>query len=323
MYGILQPFYFLGDFIVANAWDYISKRLVRAHARHFTQWLLKEATFIRQLDNQLQIQSLYADALLEVELHGKRGLLHIEFQSYYDAEMALRTLEYNVMASRQYDHIRVYSVVIYLRDKGGVPTSPYVRDFIDERPVHLFFYNVIKLWEIPAESILQMNLTGLLPLIPLTENGKQPENVQAMIDRLSQQKEMDLLSISNIIGSLAFTEADEREWFKRRFFMFQDILEDSWMIQEIREESFNKGIEKGLEQGLKQERRKELQRFRQMVRDVAQMRFSELLSLVEQQIGKLDNPDVLQHLTMELFGARDIDEARELLLHIDRTGELN
>lgn len=304
---------------MANAWDYISKRLVRAHARHFTKWLMKDATFIRQLDNQLQIQSLYADALLEVELHGKRGLLHIEFQSYYDADMALRTLEYNVMASRQYNHIRVYSVVIYLRNKGGVPTSPYVRDFIDERPVHLFFYNVVKLWEIPAESIFQMNLTGLLPLIPLTENGKQPEHVQAMIDRLAQQKEMDLLSISNIIGTLAFTEANEREWFKRRFFMFQDILEDSWMIQEIREEFFNKGIEKGLEQ----ERQKELHRFRQMVKDVAQMRFSELLSLAEQQAEKLNNPDALQHLTMELFGARDMDEARELLLYIDKMGERN
>ncbi|HLX39331.1 MAG TPA: hypothetical protein VKR42_02315 [Ktedonobacteraceae bacterium] len=176
-----------------------------------------------------------------------------------------------------------------------------------------------------------MNLTGLLPLIPLTENGKQPEHVQAMIDRLAQQKEMDLLSISNIIGSLAFTQADEREWFKRRFFMFQDILEDSWMIQEIREESFNKGIEKGLEQGiekgleqgLEQERQKELQRFRQMVRDVAQLRFSELVSLAEQQAEKLDNPDTLQHLTMELFGAYDVEEARELLLHIDNTDEQN
>ena len=304
---------------MANAWDYISKRLVRAHARHFTKWLLKEATFIRQLDNQLQIQSLYADALLEVDLYGKRGLLHIEFQSYYDADMAIRTLEYNVMASRQYNHMPVYSVVIYLRDKGGVPTSPYVRDFIDERPVHLFFYNVVKLWEIPAESIFQMNLTGLLPLIPLTENGKQPEHVQIMIDRLAQQKEMDLLSISYIIGTLVFTEASEREWFKRRFFMFQDILQDSWMIQEIREEFFNKGIEKGLEQ----ERQKELQRFRKMVRDVAQMRFSELIPLAEQQAEKLDNPDALQGLTMQLVGAYDMDEARELLLQIDRTDEQN
>jgi predicted transposase YdaD len=140
-----------------------------------------------------------------------------------------------------------------------------------------------------------------------------------MIDRLAQQKEMDLLSISNIIGSLAFTVADEREWFKRRFFMLQDILEDSWVVQEIREESFNKGIEKGLDQ----ERQKELQRFRQMVREVAQMRFSELLTLAEQQAAKLDNLDALQHLTMQLVGASDIDEARELLLHIDRTGELN
>ena len=97
--------------------------------------------------------------------------------------------------------------------------------------------------------------------------------------------------------------------------MFQDILQDSWMIQEIREDFFNKGLE--------QERQKELQRFRQMVRDVAQMRFSELTSLAEHQAEKLDNPDVLQHLTMELFGAADVNEARELLLQIDRTGEQN
>ena len=300
---------------MANAWDYISKRMVRAHARHFTRWLMKDAKFIHQLDNQLQIQSLYADALLEIELHGKRGLLHIEFQSYYDAEMALRTLKYNVMASRQYDHIQVYSVVIYLRDKGGIPESPYVRDFIDERPVHLFFYDVVKLWEIPAESIFQLNLTGLLPLIPLTENGKQPEQVQAMIDRLGQQKDKDLLSISYIIGTLAFTNIAEREWFKRRFFMFQDILEDSWLIQEY--------ISKGVAQGLEQEKQKELQRFRQMVREVVQMRFSELTPLAEQQAEKLDNPDVLQHLTIELFGADDVNKARQLLLHIDETGEYN
>ena len=109
--------------------------------------------------------------------------------------------------------------------------------------------------------------------------------------------------------------------------MFQDILEDSWMIQEIREEFYSKGIEKGLEQGLEkgleQERQKELHRFRQMVRDVVQMRFSELIPLAEQQAEKLDNPDALQHLTMELFGAADVNEARELLLQIDRTDERN
>ena len=174
-----------------------------------------------------------------------------DFIVAYDANMAIRTLEYNVLASRQYDHMPVYSVVIYLRDKGGVPISPYVRDFIDERPVHLFFYNVVKLWEIPAETIFQMNLTGLLPLIPLTKNGKQSEHVQAMIDRLARQKEMDLLSISNIIGTLAFTEADEREWFKRRFFMFQDILQDSWMIQEIREDFLMKVLKKDLSRSVK------------------------------------------------------------------------
>ena len=103
--------------------------------------------------------------------------------------------------------------------------------------------------------------------------------------------------------------------------MFQDILEESWWVQEIGEGFFNKGIQRGLEQGLEQERQKELRRFRQMVKEVAQMRFSTLVALAEQQAAKLEDPDALQHLTMELFGARDEDDARELLLRVEKTGE--
>ena len=308
---------------MANTWDYIVKRLIGSHARHFTKWLLEGAIFIRQLDSELKIQSLYADALLEVMYRGRPGLLHIEFQSYNDKDMAKRAQLYNMLASRQYDDIPVYSVIVYLRNRGGVPESPYVRPFIDERTVHVFFFDVVKLWQIPAESIFQMNLTGLLPLIPLTEHGKEPEYVQAMIDRLARKQEMDLLTISSIVGSLVFREAGEREWFKRRFFMFQDILDESWWVQEIKDQGIQKGLALGLEQGFAQERQKELERFRQMVKEVAQMRFSALVALAEQQAAKLDDPDALQHLTMELFGARDEDDARELLLRVEKTDEQN
>jgi hypothetical protein len=174
---------------------------------------------------------------------------------------------------------------------------------------------VVKLWEIQAESIFQMKLTGILPLIPLTENGKQPNFVQAMIDRLAEKKEMDLLTIASIVGSLVFKEEDERAWFKRRFIMFQDILRDSWVYQQIGEDFFKDGI--------KQERQQELRRFRQMVAEVAQMRFSSLLTLAEQKAEVIEDPDALQQLTIQLIGARDTDEARELLLRVSKLEEQN
>lgn len=115
---------------MANAWDYIMKRLIGSYPKQFTSWLLAGATFIRTLDNQLKIQSLYADALLEVVVRGKPALLHVEFQTYKDQDMERRILEYNILASRQYNHLPTYSIVIYLRKDGEVSESPISRYFL-------------------------------------------------------------------------------------------------------------------------------------------------------------------------------------------------
>ncbi len=98
---------------MAGLWDGVMKRLVRGYAKHFTKWLAGEAVFVRALDIELKNQHLFADALLEVMLHGKPALVHIEFQAYDDPDMEMRLLEYNVLASRQYRHLPVYSYNLF------------------------------------------------------------------------------------------------------------------------------------------------------------------------------------------------------------------
>src|SRR5205814_1627835 len=100
--------------------------------------------------------------------------------------------------------------------------------------------------------ILQPGQIGLLPLVTLTRGGKQPEVVNEMIDRLAAEGEWDLLAMSNILGGLTFQKGPEREWFRKRFSMFQDILRESWVYQEIGQEFREKGLEKGLAKGLEQ-----------------------------------------------------------------------
>ncbi len=86
-----------------------------------------------------------------------------------------------------------------------------------------------------------MELSGLLPLLTLTDGGKRPEVVKEMIETLGSAQEFDLLAISQIVGGLVFKEGSEREWFRRRFHMFQDILRESWVYQEIGQEYLEKG----------------------------------------------------------------------------------
>src|SRR5712691_2019650 len=307
------------------------KRMIEAYPAHFASWLASEARFVRSLDKELKSQHLFADGLLEIILNGILALLHIEFQTYDDPEMQVRLLEYNVLASRQYGHCPVYSYVIYLRRTAGVAESPFVREFPTGQVIHQFHYQVIKLWEVPAELILQLGMVGLLPLLTLTEGGKKPEVVREMIDRLAAEREMDLLAIARVVGGLVFTKEAEREWFRKRFSMFQDILRESWVYQEIGEEflekGFEKGLEKGLEQGLEQglelgreeERQRRLQGQRELLMSYMQVRFPEITALAKQQTNSITDPEVLQNVIIKLLAAQSLDEAKQILFGVDKS----
>src|SRR6266851_548616 len=305
-----------GDLLsMAGLWDSLMKRLVRRYARQFVRWLSAEAVFVRALDIELQNQQLFADALLEVMLHGTSALLHIEFQTYEDADMEVRLQEYNVLASRQYEHLPVYSYVIYLRKVGEVAVSPLVRSFPDGEEVHHFFFRVIELWEVAAEVLLQAGWPAVLPLVTLTKGGKRPEVVKEMIDRLASAEEYDLLAIAQVLGGLVFKTGPELEWFRKRFSMFQDILSESWVYQEIGQ----KYLEQGREKGREEERQQELQRQRQTVIGFVQRRFPEITALAEQQTAKITNPETLQTVILELLDAQTIEEARQILLSVDKS----
>ncbi len=294
---------------MAGPWDHIMKRLIGANPKHFISWLLSGAVFVKSLDNELKSQHIYSDALLQIIINGKPGILHVEFQTYDDPEMERRIMEYNMLASRQYDHLPVSSIVIYLRKQGKIATSPYIQKFSDGEETHCFRFKVIKLWEFPTEMIFQMDLVGLLPLVTLTESGKQPEAVNMMINRLSENKEMDLLAIASVVGGLVFNTEDEQEWFRKRFYMFQDILRESWVYQEIGEDFLNK------------ERQKEQLRLRQMLTTIVEIHFPELTTLAKEQAERITDLDALQQLTIQIVAAKGVDEVRVLLSQAVTSGE--
>src|SRR5207302_2232492 len=137
-----------------------------------------------------------------------------------------------------------------------------------------FSYRVIKLADIPAEVILEVGWLGLLPFITLTKGGKKPEVVNTMIDHLAAAKEFDLLAMARVLGGIVFNKGAEQAWFRRRFTMFQDLIETSWVYQEIGQQSF----EKGLEEGIEKSREERLQGQCQAIVSFLQKRFPETLA---------------------------------------------
>ncbi len=293
---------------MAGSFDNVMKRLIGTYGDQFTQWLDPDATFIQSLNIELKSQHIHADALLQVNKRKKPGILHLEVQTEKDPEMGRRLLEYNVLASRQYDHLPVSSYVIYLRDVKDVPEPPYIRRFPDEegQEVHRFYYTSIELADIPAEVILQSGLLGLLPFVTLTKGGKEPEVVKTMIDRLAEAKKFDLLTMAQVLGGLVFEEENEREAFRRRFRMFQNVLRESWAYQEIGQEFLEKGRE--------EERHRQLQTLLSFL----QIRFPEMMTLAEQQTKSIKEPEILQTVITKMFIAQTAEEAKQILLDINK-----
>src|SRR6266568_9661637 len=301
---------------MAGSFDNVMKRLIGTYGDQFTHWLDPDATFIQPLNIELKSQHIHADALLQVTKRKKPGILHLEVQTAKDPDMGIRLLEYNALASRQYDHLPVSSYVIYLRDVQDVPEPPYIRRFPDEQgqEVHRFFYTSIKLADIPAEVILQSGLLGLLPFVTLTKGGKKPKVVKTMIEQLAERKAFDLLMMAQVLGGLVFEEENEREAFKRRFRMFQNVLQESWVYQEIGQEFLEKGLEKGREE----ERQKSVQSLRHTLVSFLLTRFPELVVLANQQTKSINDPEIIQTLLDRMFTAQTTEEAKRILLDINK-----
>src|SRR5438270_380807 len=225
------------------------KQLMGAHPEQFAAWVL-EGTQVTNARGGLKQDfevTLYADGLVWALVQGKPGLLHFEYQSTNDPRMPERLQKYNVIASSEHDYLPVYSYVIYLKDDGPVKQPPFVKSFPNGEEIHRFNYKCIELYKMTAQEVLDSGLVVLLTFLPLTRDGKEPNNIEQIVEQLVAANEIDLLAIAYPLGGLVFDKEPEREWFKRRFKMLQDVLKDSWVYQELIEEGLEKGRQQELE----------------------------------------------------------------------------
>ena len=99
--------------------------------------------------------------------------------------------------------------------------------------------------------------------------------------------------------------------------MHKDILEESWVYQEIIQEGLAKGIQKGIEQGMQkgieQGVEQERQRQRLALVSIVQGRFPELTDMAKERASAATDPTQLQELLIKIGLAKDTKEARQAL----------
>ena len=218
-------------------YDNVCKFLAENYSRDFAQWLLGEPIFFTQLSpSELSLEPIRADALILLE--SDQIILHLEFQTDPDPKMSFRMLDYRTRVYRRFPKKTMRQVVIYLKETS----SPLVQENAFILPNTRHEYEVLRLWEIPAEKML--GLSGLLPLANLGKTPNRPEilrQVAAKIDNIEGRTEKSNLAAATailaglvlskeIIGSLL------REEIMRESVIYQDIRE-SGKAQGRREEA--------------------------------------------------------------------------------------
>lgn len=286
---------------MSRPWDKRMKRLFSQAPQDFVEWLMPGATYLNNLSSELENETLYADLLFEVMLYGVRTLLHIEFQRNRDAMMAERLWEYNMKATRKYNCV-VWSVVIYLKDDGSVPLPPLTRELANGRRVHIFDYDMIRLWDIPTEELKRRG-RGFLPLLTLSKEGARRQVVEDAIESLVKEEERvrsnaELLILTYGFASLVLESEDDQRWLNWRFGRMFDLLRESPAFQEIRKEGRQEGLEA----------------LRQTLVEVVTARFPKIARLARGQAAITDNPEMLKDLIVKMSIVQSVEEAQHYLI---------
>ncbi|MBE3560006.1 MAG: hypothetical protein IMW89_12375 [Ktedonobacteraceae bacterium] len=309
---------------MAKPWDHGTRALVRASPQAFTRLVIPGAHYVRTRPEKLKTWQLETDTLLEVTFNDQPLLLHLEFQTYRDAEMPERLLRYNVLVRSEFG-LPVLSCVIYLLKDGTVAARPLRWSVPSRREVLLFDYEVLEIASLTPEELLQAGQPGLLPLLPLTKEGARREIVKQMFDLLPPEQYKDLDLIGFTFASLVFRRlkaTNDLEWLQRSFSHMQDIIRETpvyeWILQEGLEEGRKEGLEKGLKEGRKEGQKEgSLKALRETLVEIVKVRFPALHELAKACVAVLEQPDALQKLTVQVSVARDEAEARQHLLALE------
>lgn len=226
-------------------YDNTCKYLAENFPSDFASWLLGKPIAMTKIEpSELSAEPIRADSV--ILLKSKTIVMHLEFQTRVDENMAYRMANYWLRLYAKYPNQEIYQCIIYLK-----PTqSPLVHQtsFKSKQLNHEF--NVIRLWEQPTE-IFQQYL-GLLPLAVLTKTNNPEETLRQVARQIGNIEDKQVQS--NVAASTAIISgiALNKEIIQR--LLRSEIMKESVIYQEILLEGEARGIAKGEAKGKTKER---------------------------------------------------------------------
>jgi predicted transposase/invertase (TIGR01784 family) len=228
-------------------YDSTCKFIATQYSRELATWLLGRPLDLTEVKpSELSLEPIRADSVIFLE--SELELLHIEFQTDPKDNIPYRMLDYAVRFYRIYPNKEIRQIVIYLTKSNSslVRQNTYQRDETSHQ------FEIIRLWEVPHETLLQF--PGLFPFAILS----QVENIEHLLGEIAQiiEEISDSREQSNVAASTAILAGLVLDENIIQRLLKEEIMKESVIYQKIKKEGQLEGLQKGRQEG-KQEGIKE------------------------------------------------------------------
>lgn len=227
------------------------KLLVSEGILDFAAWLLHaDVQDAQPLNVELPGENLTVDLAYRIRLRDAREtLLHLEFQGPRSREpMWWRMLTYMPRLARLY-RLPLCSVVLYVgRGAGTDDQGSHEVLGPDGMPALTWRYHAIRLWEMPAETLLRLDRPALLALVGQTRLTAPAVVLPEVVRRLRQVPDV-MLQRRFLTALTALLTDEEMITMVESLIDRDDVLLDTPFLRRLREESQRAGREEGRQEG--------------------------------------------------------------------------
>jgi hypothetical protein len=215
----------------------------------FLTWLVGDDAILEQsLDTVLVAHERRTDLLLRYsQPNDVQGILHLEFQKLVrkKSDLHFRMAEYCLRIRSKYGQMPKQVLILI----ENTPLARAVPSVFMEGTMRVE-YQVLRLWELNPQDILNLGRPGLVPLVALMGSVEQlGERLAACGEILttevqSTQERQDLLALTVFFAALQQRSAPVIESFLRSREML-NLLEESWLARELTAKAKAEGEARG------------------------------------------------------------------------------
>jgi predicted transposase YdaD len=232
---------------------------------------------------ELPVSKRTIDSVLRLERDGLVWYRHLEFQAQKDAGIPRRCFEYNSRLILHYG-AAVLTTVVYLLPGADKDVPDAFRLYVGDWLAYEWRFDVVRLWEIDAQSALQSGEAGPLALVPLLRGGDEPSRVLEAVRRLDAMPKPQAAAAMSVLLDFAAQRYDRATF---RDVLGKDPVMQSW-LDELRVEGEARGEARG-----------QIKNARQMCADLVNEFHPGTAAALLPEIEACDQPETLRSWALQ------------------------